>query len=106
MGGRRMTNEEKIALNKLTNFLNEHDCYEQFIKNLVAFGKLMTINDLVLKASFLNAESYMINLAFKWKDTPQRHDFWSELDCFFMCKYDEISGEEPSTINSIWEEDQ
>ena len=57
-------------------FLKEHEAYENFIRNLESDPEYSCLDELFNTIYY----SEWISLAFIWKDTPEGHDYWADLD--------------------------
>lgn len=67
--------EEKYYLKpNLKNFLIENGAYEEFIRNLMSYGNVFSIEKVNSSKGLVCFAS-----AFVWKNTPEKHKYWSDL---------------------------
>jgi hypothetical protein len=105
MGGRPMTEKQYKLKNKLINFLNKHDAFSSFEKNLIADGEFYCIDALVEKVVEYGIEESLIARGFTWADTKQGKDYWRFLSLIFRSEFNYISDEDATIESDIWEED-
>jgi hypothetical protein len=84
-----MIQEEKIILREFFKFLKENNAFITYrinlSNNISRRNKNGFFNGIHTKI-FTKRERYetlkfeLINYAFTWSDTPQRHKYWSKLD--------------------------
>lgn len=81
------TSEIKQVIDKFFNFLDEHNCREEYLHNLDNHSYNESVQQLSdsmskLKELIINyQDGYdLINASYCWADTEQGHDFWWKLD--------------------------
>ena len=81
------TSEIEQVINKFFDFLDEHNCREEYLYNLDNHSYNESVQQLSdsmskLKELVLNSQDGydLINASYCWADTNQGHDFWWKLD--------------------------
>lgn len=81
------TSEIEQIIDKFFNFLDEHNCREEYLYNLENHSYNENVQQLSdsmskLKELIINyQDGYdLINASYCWADTNQGHDFWWKLD--------------------------
>ena len=79
---KRKLQSSKSLRPKLVKFLKEHNCLQQFKTNAISYrGTLKYLEDYKDSLS-------IIDTAFCWSNTPEKHEFWQRLNKEYCQKFD------------------
>ena len=88
----------------LTRILKSLGCYAEYVSNfnkfpryLLNYSKSLSFREFVKALENNRGENegafdFFINDSFDWADTPQGHDYWSDINSEFMTIYREYLG--------------